>query len=77
LRKVFLLVSGNIVGLAWYLIQPSFGVASAYYLGADAFKVIYVIIGPIIDLIWIVSIWSLSLSVLVSAERRNEGEGSN
>jgi len=74
LRKVFLLVSGNIVGLAWYLIQSSFQLASAYHLGGEVFKVVYVVIEPIIDLIWIVSVWSLSLSVLASAQRRNEGK---
>jgi len=73
LRKVSLLASGNIVGLAWYLIRSSFQVASAYHLG-EAFKVVYVVIGPIIDLIWIVSVWSWGLSVLASAQRRNEGK---
>ena len=79
LRKVFLLISGNIVGLAWYLVQSSFGAASAPYLGVGAFKIIYVVMGPIIDLIWIVSVWSLSLSFLASTQRRNEKEkeGSN
>jgi len=74
LRKVFLLVLGNLVGLAWYLIQSSFVAASAPYLEAGAFKVVYVIVCPIIDLVWIVSVWSLGLSVLVSARRGNEPE---
>ena len=74
LRKVLLLVSGNIVGLTWYLIQSSFQVASAYPLGGELFKIVYIAIGPIIDLTWIVSVWSLSLSALASAQRRNEGE---
>lgn len=74
LRKVFLLVSGNLVGLAWYLIQSSFVAASAPYLEAGVFKVVYVIFCPIIDSVWIVSVWSLSLSVLASARRRNELE---
>jgi len=79
LRKVFLLVSGNLVGLAWYLLQSSFVAASAPYLEAGAFKVVYVILYPIIDLVWIVSVWSLGLSVLASARRRNNLErgGSN
>jgi len=72
LRKTFLLLSGNIVGLAWYLVKSSFGAASAYYLGVGAFKVLYVVMGPIIDLIWIVSVWSLGLSFLASTQRRNE-----
>jgi len=74
LRKVFLLLSGNIVGLAWYLVQLSFEAASAHYLEMGAFKVIYVVMGPIIDLIWIVSFWSLGLSFLASTQSRNEKE---
>ena len=76
LRKVFLLLSGNIVGLAWYLVKSSFVAASAYYLEMEAFKAIYVVIGPIIDLIWIVSFWSLGLSFLASTRRRSEKERS-
>jgi len=77
LRKVFLLLSGNIVGLAWYLVQSFFKAASVHYLEIGAFEVIYVIVGPIIDLIWIVSFWSLGLSFLASIRRRNEKENSN
>ena len=76
-QKVYLLVAGNIVGLVWHFIKSSFGAASVLYLGADTFKIITAVIGPIIDLIWIVSVWSLSLSVLASAKRRNEGDGEN
>ena len=74
-RKVYLLVAGNLVGLVWHFIKLSFRAASVFYLGAGAFKIITVVVGPIIDLIWIVSVWSLSLSVLASAKRRNEGDG--
>ncbi|MGQ9459877.1 MAG: hypothetical protein ACUVRA_01410 [Candidatus Bathyarchaeaceae archaeon] len=73
LRKVFLLFSGNFVGLAWYLIQSSFVAASAPYLEVGVFKVVYVIFCPIIDLVWIVSVWSLSLSVLATSQRRKDG----
>jgi len=78
-RKVCLLVAGNVVGLAWHFIKSSFGAVSVFYLGADAFKIITVVIGPIIDFVWIVSVWSLGLSMLASAQRRNEvkWEGSN
>jgi hypothetical protein len=76
-RKVYLLVAGNIVGLVWHFIKSSFGEASVFYLGADTLKIITVVIGPIIDLAWIVSVWSLSLSMLASAKKRNEGGGEN
>ena len=76
-RKLYLLVAGNIVGLVWYFIKSSFGAASVFYLGTDALKIITVVIGPIIDLVCIVSVWSLSLSMLASAKKGNEGEGEN
>jgi len=76
-RKIYLLVAGNIVGLVWHFIKSSFGAASVFCLGTDALKIITVVIGPLIDLLWIVSVWSLSLSTLASAKKRNEGDGEN
>jgi hypothetical protein len=76
-RKLYLLVAGNIVGLVWHFIKSSFGAASVFYLGTDALKIITVVIGPIIDLVWVVSVWSISLSMLASAKKRNEGDGEN
>jgi len=73
-RKVFLLVLGNLVGLAWYLIQTLLVAVSAPYLEAGTLKVVYIVVWPIINLIWIVSVWSLGLSVLASARRRNKLE---
>ena len=76
-RKLYLLVAGNIVGLVWYFIMSSFGAASVFYLGTDTLEIIIAVIWPIIDLIWIVSVWSLSLSMLASTKKRNEGDGEN
>jgi len=73
LRKIVLLFAGNIVGLLWYLIQLSLKEASMFFLSTDAFKVIILVAKPLIDFVWIVSIWSLSLSVLASAKRKTEG----
>jgi len=70
LRKVGLLFAGNFVGALWYLIRSAFQEASVLYLSIDALKVIAVVVSPIIDFIWIVSLWSLSLSVLASAKKR-------
>ena len=69
LRKVGLLFAGNIVGGLLYLIRSAFQEASVSFLNVDAFKVIAVVVTPIIDFIWIVSLWSLSLSVLASAKK--------
>jgi hypothetical protein len=75
LRKLYLLVAGNIVGLVWYFIKLCFGAASAVYLGTGTLETMIVVIGPVIDWAWIVSVWSLSLSFLASAKKRNEGDG--
>ncbi len=71
--KVCLLVGGNTVGLLWYFVKSSFGVTLAFYSGAEASKIVTVVIGPIIDWVWIVSVWSFGLSILASAQNRNEG----
>ena len=69
-RKVYLLVAGNTVGLVWQVIKSSLGTVSIFYLGADTSKILAVVIGPIIDLAWIVSVWSLSLSMLASSRKK-------
>lgn len=74
LRKIALLFAGNIVGTLWYLIQLSLKEASMFFLSIDAFKIIAVVVSPIIDFIWIVSLWSLSLSVLASAKKTRRVE---
>ena len=73
-RKVPFLVAGNLIGFAWHYMKSALEPSSIFYLGADTFKIITVIIGPIIDLVWIVSVWSLSLSVLASARKGNGGD---
>jgi hypothetical protein len=72
LRKIVLLFAGNSVGLLWYLIQLSLKEVSMFFLSTDAFKIIILLAKPLIDFVWIVSIWSLSLSVLASAKRKTE-----
>ena len=64
-RKVCLLLFGNIIGWAWNFIESSFATIATYYFG-DAFNIVHVIAGPIVNSIWIVSIWSLGLSTLSS-----------
>ena len=73
LSKVGLLFAGNSVGLLWYFIQLSLKDASVFFLSADTFMIINLVAKPLIDFVWIVSIWSLSLSVLASAKRKTEG----
>jgi hypothetical protein len=65
LRKTVLLIGGNTVGVLWYLIQLSFKEAFLV-LNTDTFKIITLVAKPLIDFVWIVAVWSLSLSVLAS-----------
>jgi hypothetical protein len=65
LRKTVLLIGGNTVGALWYLIQLSFKEAFLV-LNTDTFKIIILVTKPLIDFVWIVAVWSLSLSVLAS-----------
>ena len=71
LRKVVLLIAGNHVGALWYIIQLSFEEAF-FFLNTDLFKIIVLIAKPLIDFVWIVTIWSLSLSVLTPYKRKTE-----
>ena len=70
-RKLVLLFAGNSVGVLWYIIQSSFEDVFLF-LNADTFKIIILVAKPLLDFVWIVSVWSLSLSVLASYKTKTE-----
>ena len=70
-RKTVLLVGGNTVGVLWYFVQLSLGDVFLV-LNTDTFKIITLIVTPLIDFVWIVAVWSLSLSVLASYRIKQE-----
>ncbi len=65
--KVLWLGLGNLVGSAWNLTRFSLIDATAELVG---FKFLQFLIGPAIDFLWMVPVWSVGLSVLVFTERR-------
>ncbi|NIR88000.1 hypothetical protein GWO13_10815 [Candidatus Bathyarchaeota archaeon] len=69
--KMLWLGLGNLVGLAWNLIWLSL---MAVTVGVIVFQIVYFAIGPAVDFLWIVPVWSLGLSALASVERRKRGE---
>jgi len=71
-RKALLLLMGNIIGLCWNYLFFQLAYTAIYYLG-DFFKVLYVIFSPFVNLLWIVSFWSISLTVMSAAEDRGVG----
>ena len=71
LYKAILLIMGNLVGILWYIIQLSFeGVF--IFLSLDNFRLIILLVKPLIDFMWMVVFWSFSLSVLASYKRKTE-----
>lgn len=68
--KIAWLELGFVIGLAWSFIRLSIAVLVAYYFGAGAFAVIEFFTGPFTDFFWVVSVWSLGLSTLVSSKHK-------
>lgn len=71
-RKVVLLIAGNTVGVLWYIIQLSFTDAFSF-LNTETFTIMLLVAKPIIDFVWIVTVWSISLSILTSYRIKTEG----
>ena len=68
-KKMMLLLIGNIVGLLWNNIFSLFAYAAVQYLG-EVFDIGYAILNPLLNLVWIVSFWSISLSFLADSRNR-------
>jgi hypothetical protein len=70
-HKVMLLLAGNIVGGLWYFVQFLFR-NSIMLLNTESVKIAFWVVQPFVDLLWVVAVWSFSLSVLVSHKRKLE-----
>jgi hypothetical protein len=68
-KKMMLLLVGNIVGLLWNTIFSLFAYSAVHYLG-EVFNLGCVILNPLLNLVWIVSFWSMSLSFLADFRKR-------
>jgi hypothetical protein len=66
-KKVLLLSTGNIVGVLWASLFSTFVYVLTRF-GA-VFNVLYLILGPFVNLVWIVTFFSLSLTVLATDKR--------
>jgi hypothetical protein len=62
-RKLGMMALGNVIGLLWSFVLYFLGIAGAIFFG-EIFRVFYAVIYPVLNFMWIVSFWSLSLSVL-------------
>ena len=66
-KKIGLLLIGNVIGLLWNSVFSSFSYVAACYFGGFL-NVLYMILNPLLNLIWVVSFWSISLSVLANSK---------
>ena len=62
-RKLGMLALGNIIGLFWNFALYFFSITGVMFFG-EIFNVFYAVFYPLLNFMWIVSFWSLSLSVL-------------
>ena len=71
-RKISMLLIGNIIGLFWNYLFSLFAYTVGYYLG-ESFNTLYIILSPLVNLIWIVSFWSISLTALANSKDKKQG----
>jgi len=62
-RKLGMLALGNTLGLFWNYIFHLFAITGTVYFGT-MFNAFYTIFHPVLNLVWIVSFWSMCLTVL-------------
>lgn len=65
-RKIAWLEVGLILGAIWSFIRLSVAVLAAYHFGAGAFTIAEFLTGPFTDFFWMVSVWALALSAIIS-----------
>jgi exosortase/archaeosortase family protein len=68
-RKLTLLELGFAIGLTWNFIRLSLTVLAGYNFGINAFRVAEFFTTPFLDFLWVITLWSLGLSTMVSRNR--------
>jgi hypothetical protein len=69
-KKVGILALGNIIGLFWNFVLFCFSIAGTMYFG-ETFAAFYTFLYPLLNFLWIVSYWSLSLAALPNRKSAN------
>ncbi len=69
-RKVGMLALGNVIGLFWNFVLFYFSIAGTTYFG-ETFAAFYTFLYPLLNFLWIVSYWSLSLAALTNPKSAN------
>ncbi|MEM2445864.1 MAG: hypothetical protein QW734_04330 [Candidatus Bathyarchaeia archaeon] len=69
-RKVAVLLAGNVICFLWNMMFSIFVCAVSAYLSGD-FNALLAFLNPLLNLLWMVSFWSIGLTFL--AEAKPEG----
>ena len=70
-RKLGMLSIGNVIGLLWNMIFHYFSLVGTFYFG-NGFEAFYTITFPLLNLMWVVPFWSVSMGFLPKSQ--NVGE---
>jgi len=69
-KKLCMLLLGNVICLIWNSLFLLFAAAAAEYFNGS-FEALYIILNPFLNLIWVVSFWSTSLTILSVSKDEN------
>lgn len=69
-KKLCMLLIGNFICIYWNQLFILFTAAAAEYFGSS-FKILFTILNPLLNLVWIVSFWSTSLTLLSPSKDEN------
>ena len=70
-RKLGILAIGNVVGFFWNLVFNYFSVVGTFYFG-KSFEAFYTITYPLLNLMWVVPFWSVSMGFLPKPRNTDE-----
>ncbi len=62
--KLSYLFLGIGIGLTWNVLRIAAEIATAYSLGMWAFTLSHYLIGPVVDILWVVMVWSLGMAAI-------------
>ena len=70
-RKLGILAAGNVLGVGWNFVFYYFFVAGMAYFGRT-FEILYAIGYPLLNIMWVVPFWSVSIVFLPKMQNTNE-----
>jgi len=69
-KKLYMLLIGNFICVSWNQLFILFAATAAEYF-RSSFEVLFIILNPLLNLVWIVSFWSISLTLLGASKDGN------